>query len=173
MNTKAALLVLVALALCGPAKLSGDEEYGRVWKETLAKAEAGDPRFQTEVAHAYWFGRIGVIEGGKDIEVAWRWLRLAAMKGYGPAQQAYADTRLVHYYRNNGTDREMLIEGLMWYCVFDGQLVKDFGKIATKPNPHWPCEVSTWSHSALSDETRQMVYEKVKMFWKGNPALKK
>lgn len=173
MNTKMSLLVLLTLALWTPARLSGDEEYGRVWKETLAKAEAGDPRFQTEVAHAYWFGRVGIMQGGMDIEAAWRWLRLAAMKGYGPAQQAYADTRLVHYYKNNGTDREMLIDGLMWYCIFDGRLVQDFPKVWSKPNPHWPSEVATRSTCALSDETRRLVYEKTKMFWRDHPDLKK
>ena len=142
-----------------PIASVADEEVQRVWKEKIAKAEAGDPKFQTEVGlilfHGHGYG-IFITDDKRDLEAGWKWIERASMQGYKPAQEAFYATKYIHYQSNRGLDRDELVFALMWYCIFKGKLVSDFKDIAL-----------------VSDETTAMVHAKVKLFWEKNPALKK
>jgi TPR repeat protein len=143
---------------------SENEELHLIWKEIQAKAEAGDPKFQTQVGEAYIYGRLVVVPEGKiDLDLGWKWLRLAAMQGYKPGQKAYAASKLRHYVMNRGTDREELLEALMWYCIYEGRLI-DFSSHG----------VNTPAYGTLvSEGTCALAHEKAKAFWSKYPELKK
>jgi hypothetical protein len=154
--SKIALLVITTVFILNTPVLANDEVF-RIWAEVLAKAERGDPKFQTEVGEAYTKGRPLVVPEDKiDLELGWKWLRTAAMKGYKPAQKAFAASKLAHYTANRGTDREELIEALMWHCIHQVKLVNEFGGI-----------------TPVSDQTREMAHEKTRAFWGKHPELKK
>lgn len=135
-----------------------EEEMERVWKEWLAKAEAGDPRFQTKVGLKYIRGNdepgICVPDFKTDINLGWKWLERASMQGHKPAQLALSESHYFHYQMNRGTDREELILASMWYCVYKAELCTDYPRI-------------------LSDESIKMTHTKVKAFWDKHPELKK
>jgi TPR repeat protein len=140
-----------------PLNSYADEEVQRVWKEKIAKAEAGDPKIQTEVGLKLFHGdRFFVPDHKRDLEAGWKWLERASLQGYKPAQEALYATKYGHYQSNRGLDRDELIFALMWYCIFKGKLVTDFEGVAL-----------------VSDETIGMVHAKVELFWKKHPELKK
>ena len=150
------LFAFLCFLLCPIASVA-DEEVQRVWKEKIAKAEAGDPKFQTEVGLILFHGdRFFIPDDKRDLEAGWKWIERASMQGYKPAQEAFYATKYSHYQSNRGLDRDELVLALMWYCIFKGKLVSDFKGIAL-----------------VSDETTAMVHAKVKLFWEKNPALKK
>jgi hypothetical protein len=165
MKAKTALSLIICLTFFVPWVVASDyEEQHLIWKEIQAKAEAGDPKFQTQVGEAYIYGRVLVVPEEKiDLELGWKWLRLAAMKGYKPGQKAYAASRLTHYLKNRGTDREELIEALMWYCIHDGRVI-DFSKGGVS---------APYGGTLVSEGTCALAHEKTRAFWVKNPELKK
>ena len=153
------LLSLSALLWCllWPLNSHAEDEAQRIWKEKIAKAEAGDPKFQTEVALNLFHGHpLFVPNEKRDLDAAWKWIERASMQGHKPAQEALYATKHGHYLSYGSLDRDELVFALMWYCIFKGKLVSDFKGIAL-----------------VSDETTAMVHAKVKLFWEKNPALKK
>lgn len=160
MKAQTLLPLVFCLMFFMPAMFASEyEEQHLIWKEIQAKAEAGDPKFQTQVGEAFIYGRGIVVPQEKiNLEVGWKWLRLAAMKGYKPGQKAYAVSKLNHYLMNRGTDREELIEALMWHCVNDGRLI-DFSKDGYGGTP-------------VSEGTCALAHEKTRAFWGKHPELK-
>ncbi len=165
MKAKTVLFLICCLmfSMTGALASEYEEEY-LIWKEVQAKAEAGDPKFQTQVGEAFIHGRGIVVPQEKiDLELGWKWLRLAAMKGYKPGQKAYAASRLTHYLKNRGTDREELLEALMWYCIHDGRLI-DFSKGGV---------YAPYGGTPVSEGTCALAHEKTRAFWGKHPELKK
>jgi len=153
------LLSWSALLCCllFPLGSRADQEVQRLWREKIAKAEAGDPKLQTEVGLALFLGDpLFVPHDKRDLDAGWKWLERASMQGYKPAQQSFYSTKYSHYLSINGLDRDELVFALMWYCIFKGKMVTDFKGVAL-----------------VSDETVGMVHAKVKLFWEKNPELKK
>lgn len=165
MKAKTVLPLICCLMFFMPCGIASEyEEQHLIWKEIQAKAEAGDPKFQTQVGEAFIYGRGIVVPQEKiDLELGWKWLRLAAMKGYKPGQRAYAVSKLTHYLKNRGTDREELLEALMWHCVHEGRLI-DFSKSGV----HVP-----YGGTPVSEGTSALAHEKTKAFWSRYPELKK
>jgi len=165
MNATSALYLILCTVLFVPCGLASEyEEQHLIWKEIQAKAEAGDPKFQTQVGEAYIYGRVLVVPEDKiDLELGWKWLRLAAMKGYKPGQKSYAASKLRHYLMNRGTDREELLEALMWLCIHEGRLI-DFsvGQVSVP-----------YGSTPVSEKTCALAHEKTKAFWSKHPELKK
>ena len=91
-------------------------------------------------------------------------MRLAAMKGHKPGQKAYAASKLRHYLMNRGTDREELLEALMWYCIHEGRLI-DFSKDGVS--------APLYGGTPVSEGTSALSHEKTRVFWGKHPELKK
>jgi TPR repeat protein len=166
MKAKTVLFLTFYLIFSMPCVLASEyEEQHLIWKEVQAKAEGGDPKFQTQVGEAFIYGRGIVVPQEKiDLELGWKWLRLAAMKGHKPGQKAYAASKLRHYLMNRGTDREELLEALMWYCMHEGRLI-DFSKDGVS--------APLYGGTSVSEGTCALAHEKTRAFWLKHPELKK